>query len=736
MDTAEWMKRAKDNRNAIGLGARQRRPVFSGSRVGLPERQAPSLEFTTLLHYVRSVNAKKLQDTTDPARVYPRFMKELARSGVVSFDIFDTALLRYVDHPMDVYASLGAEPAFAALQLKEPVSRLRIAAETAVRAVVQGMIGSAEANLLEIYQMFCDQNGLSREHAMAMVRAEEQLELSLCFACAQIQSLFNEALRVGKPIIFVSDSFHSEHFLARLLNANGYGVAASQIYSSATLRKTKLNGQLFPEVLRMLGVEANAILHVGDHPVSDYEKPHKLGVRCLLHPFRASQEQPRLLKQNGGPSTPTDDRLLSHHSALRGLLHLCPQTATVRGKLEDFWWKFGYTSAGPLTLGYCQWLEQGFRADSVDHAYFLMRDGVLLQRMYRTLFEGKADACDSSLLYASRRAVFLPILEMAKQFAGPILFAGNGERPVREYLERLNVPAGSFEAEARSAGFRSLDEEIDAGRDMRLLGFMVKPRVMEALFARGTAERAFLQAYFEQEGVTKHRRIAVVDIGWSSTIHNSMHLLFSQFAPETKLTGYYMGTYPIERTPNLAPDLAVRSYLMHRGKPDDAYAEIRKFSLMFDDIYSATEGSLLYFEPGTAGKVIPVLQAPDRSEQQGRELQSIHDGAIAFAEDYMRCPVMEGRPMLPAKVAAEEFFRVLNAPTVEEAAMLGQLGYCDNLGSSSLHVAAQLRATTNPAEMVEDFNRAHWKQGLLANPTEAGAALRTLVWLMDLQGVV
>jgi predicted HAD superfamily hydrolase len=689
-----------------------------------------------LLNYVRSVNAKKLQDTTDPARVYPRFIKELARSGIVSFDIFDTALLRYVDHPMDVYASLGAEPVFAALGLKEPVSRQRIAAEAAVRLVVQGMIGSAEVNLLEIYQMFCDQNGLSREQAMAMVRAEEQVELRLCFACAPIESLFAEAIRQGKPVIFISDSFHSEHFLARLLNANGYAVTASQIYSSATLRKTKLSGQLFPEVLRVLGVEANAILHVGDHPVSDYEKPHKLGVRCLLHPFRTSREQPRLLKLNGGAAAPDDDRRLSHHAAVRGLLHLCPQTATARGKLEDFWWKFGYTSAGPLTLGFCQWLEQGFRADGIDHAYFLMRDGVLLQRMYRTLFDEKADACGASLLYASRRAMFLPILEMAKQFAGPILFAGNGERPVREYLERLNVPAGSFETEARSAGFQSLDEEIDPGTDTRLLNFMVRPRVMEALFARGALERSFLEAYLEQEGVTNHRRVAVVDVGWSGTIHNSMHLLFSQFAPGTKLTGYYMGTYPMERTPNLAPDLAVRSYLMHRGKPDDAYAEIRKFSLMFDDIYSATEGSLLYFEPGPEGKVFPVLQAPDRSQQQGNELQSIHDGAIAFAEDYMRCLVMQGQPPLPAKVAAEEFFRVLNKPTVEEARMLGQLGYCDNLGSSSVHVAARLRATTNPAEMVEDFNRAHWKQGVLANPTEAGASLRTLVWLMDLTGVV
>jgi len=356
--------------------------------------------------------------------------------------------------------------------------------------------------------------------------------------------------------------------------------------------------------------------------------------------------------------------------------------------------------------------------------------------MYRTLFDGKAGACGSSLLYASRRAMFLPILEMAKQFAGPILFAGNGERPVREYLERLNVPADSFEAEVRSSGFQSLDEEIDAGSDTRLLDFMVRPRVMDALFTRGALERSSLEAYLEQEGVTKHQRVAVVDIGWSSTIHNSMHLLFSQFAPGTKLTGYYMGTYPMERTPNLAPDLAVRSYLMHRGKPDDAYAEIRKFSLMFDDIYSATEGSLLYFEPGPEGRVFPVLQAPDRSRQQGNELQSIHDGAIAFAEDYMRCLVMQGQPRLPAKVAAEEFFRVLNKPTVEEARMLGQLGYCDNLGSSSVHVAARLRATTNPAEMVEDFNRAHWKQGVLANPTEAGASLRTLVWLMDLTGVV
>jgi hypothetical protein len=82
-------------------------------------------------------------------------------------------------------------------------------------------------------------------------------------------------------------------------------------------------------------------------------------------------------------------------------------------------------------------------------------------------------------------------------------------------------------------------------------------------------------------------------------------------------------------------------------------------------------------------------------------------------------------------MASEEFFRVINQPSREEASQLGGLVHCDNLGSSSTHTCARLRPTDDPEQLLEDYKQAHWKQGLLSLPTPEAAALRTLLWIIE-----
>jgi len=694
-------------------------------------------DFEAILRFVQKRRDEARRDFTAVADLKARFLEELDKSEVVSFDIFDTLLLRYVDHPSEVFLHLESQPEFARHALGGRIGKLRVAAEAATRQVALQYIASSEVNLDEIYQVFCDRNGIPAQCASSLVAAEERVEMLLCFPAPAIEPLYRAAIAAGKRVIFVTDIYHRQSFLLQLLAANGYEADASCLFASSVIRKSKGTGQLFPHVLAALGIEAKAMLHVGDHPVSDFEAPRNLGVRCILHPFKASQESSTLMTIPNDVMEPLEDTFHSRYSVLRGIVHAARQRATACGR-DEFYWKFGYRSVGPLAVGFCQWLEQGLRDDGIEHAYFLLRDGALLFKVYRLLCAEKADACPASTLISSRRAALLPTLEFAPSFVLPSSFVGIGKRPVRDYIDRLGICADSFTWEALQAGFASLDEEVDGRFEtLRLTKFVLQKRLMSALLARGRGERFGLMKYLEQNRLFEQERAGIVDLGWACTIQKCFHLLLPHYSPKTKLTGYYIGTHRNAGTQRETPDLVFRSYVMHEGKPFEIARQLNHFLPMFEDIFSSTEGSVLHFrmdeaQPEKDAAAIPVLQAPDRSEKECREIQAIHDGALAFAADFLACPAVRSSPPMPAALAQEQFFRVFNRPTPEEAAALGEMAFCENLGSSITHPAARLRATNDPGEMLKNFQQAHWKQGMLAHPTPAGAAMQMLTWLLHL----
>ena len=692
-----------------------------------------TFEFAQLEAHVRALAASQNAAYT-PAATLPRAFREALRyAQTVSFDIFDTAVVRYVDHPADVFLHLEQHPAFCSHCFAGPIARLRIRAESKARAMVAKLIGSYEVNLLEIYQVFCDLAGLAWEHAPDFVAAEEQIELALCAVNPPLHALYQEARAAGKQVLFVSDTYHTQEFLLRLLQSAGYDATSETLFASSATRKSKQSGELFPVVLATLTLDPGSVLHVGDHPVSDGERAREAGLLSILHPHKACRDELTLLTPEQLRGTAEEHGARAAHSFMRGVVRSTPQAAADAGRAGDFWWRLGYAAAGPLTVGFCQWLRPALERDGIDHAYFMLRDGALLLKVWQALFASDRPPCPATALAASRRAALLPVLELAPAFALPSLLGGIGLRPVREYMERLGINASCFTAEARAAGFTSLDQQIDGRFEtQRLVELLLQKRVMNVLLERSRTERAALAAYLEHEGLTACRNVALVDLGWSGTIHKSLHILLQSLAPSTQVTGYYVATFP-EAGHSVVPGLQARSYLAHRGEPQQVYHRIVQFLNFFEIVYSSSEGSLLYFDLRADGRAEPVCQPPDKSDAQCRHLEAIHEGAVAFAETYRR----RGTPLtlgpLPPEAAAERVFRVILQPTPEEARHLGSTVHCDNLGSASQHVSARLRQTTEPSELIADYERAHWKQGLLAMATPETAALRTLLWLTSIE---
>jgi HAD superfamily hydrolase (TIGR01549 family) len=679
------------------------------------DQEAGAYSFSQLQRFVAD-NVRKGHAVSGAALI-EAFQVALADCQVVSFDVFDTLLVRRVHQPADVFLHLEKTDAFRRHgPWPAPVWQLRAKAENQARRQLHQSTGSGEVTLEEIYAAFCDLSRLPREDAAGLVRAEEEIERRLCHACAAITALYERAVAAGKRIIFVSDTYHHARFLQELLTARGFRATSDVVFASSDLRLNKQSGQLFPQLLRRIGLNPEVILHVGDHPISDFERPRALGIQAILHSHRASSME---------SSTFISADLAPLQSFLRG-------SASIEIKchepVRDFWWLLGYNIFGPLLTGFCMWLERSFRMDRIEHAWFLLRDGEIFQRVHKTLFAGRK-ATPTATLPSSRRAYLLPVLEVAPKLALSGLMSGIETKPAREYLERLHLPADSFREEFIASGFSSLGELIE-GRTQgeRLKCLIEQPRVHEALVERSRQERDLIMDFFQQEGLRSNRRIALVDLGWRGSIHKATHLLLASGGP-AMVTGYYLATRAAFGEDSI-PGLASRSFLMHSGKPDDIARKMAPFPPLLEIICSSSSGSLINFDRA-GGRVKGVFQEADASHEQHRQIAACHDGSVAFAQEFVKSAPGLKLDDIPPVVAGEAFFRLISQPTKEEATKLGGLTFSDNAGSMTSRHCARFRSPSDPASLLEDYHKAYWKPGLLAQPSPEAAALRTLLSLMQ-----
>jgi FMN phosphatase YigB (HAD superfamily) len=656
------------------------------------------------------------------AGIAGQMTEKLARAKAVSFDVFDTLTTRSVYHPEDVFKFLADQPAFQALGLPASVAiaKERHKAEHATYASLHREKGNGNATLLEIYQTFCADLGLDPKKAPSLVAAEEEVELLLGLANDEAHFLFEEAVASAKSIVIISDTYHSQEFLARLLKSCGYAIEGKTIYSSCHHRASKGEGKLFEIVLKDRKLQPGELLHIGDNGQSDHQVPAKLGIETLWHPFRAYEP-------GSAPDYHEDAAPL--HAQVRSLSE---RIRMPRRTPHDFWFQLGYRVTGPLLSGYAFWLRDHFERSKISRAYFLLRDGALIHRVYQILV-GDDSPCATRTLPSSRRAMVIPVLDLDAELVLPQLFVTSRRdlRPVGDFLRRLRVDPLPFEKEIAAVGLVSSTHAIDGHAEQRkLMQLFRQPRVTQAVVAQARTERELLFQYLTQEGVAAPGRAAVVDIGWHGSIQKALAALWRSKNLAEPLVGYYLGTSAgfHEGAADQAPGLG---YLFHLGRPRGLTKVLTEGREVVETLCSSPEGSLLYFEENN-GRAVPVFDQREADPEKIRTLQGLHEGAAAFAGDFRQRRARHGWTGLPVEVALENLVRLITRPTSEEAKLLGAFVHGENLGTQRGRALAAFRPeSTEPEELFTDYQNAYWKQGLLFQRNEQSARLRTLLWLLE-----
>lgn len=216
----------------------------------------------------------------------------------VSVDVFDTLLLRTTTpevvkfHRLGIaqarsLAGLGARPLPAAGMLE-----LRLwAAEAAYRntRLVRGAREPGVEAILGVmadYLIGCGRLDPARRDAALtrLLDVELHAEAADLTRNRPLVALLRGARRRGLPVIALSDMYLRGRHVRQLIAGAGAADAVSGIVVSSDLGFGKACGALFAQLCQDLGIQAGALVHLGDNAHADVAMARRAGVRAFHVP--------------------------------------------------------------------------------------------------------------------------------------------------------------------------------------------------------------------------------------------------------------------------------------------------------------------------------------------------------------------------------------------------------------------------------------------------------------------
>ncbi|MBO4568517.1 MAG: hypothetical protein J5674_00815, partial [Candidatus Methanomethylophilaceae archaeon] len=361
------------------------------------------------------------------------FSEDLAIESLpecVSFDVFDTLVLRPFLRPTDVFRhmeSVGIAP--------EGYADARIKAEADARRELR-----REVRLTEIYSRMGP--------GMQIPDREVEVEVSLCRGNPETLGFAERLMDAGKRVIAVSDNYLPQKDVAAILKACGAGIG--ELYVSSEPLATKYDGDLYPIVLSETGLGPKDIVHIGDTHRPDVRMAAANGIRGVLYIrqtdryFQANPWAKPYAKAGGlGRSTILGMDILRWCGAL--------------GEKGDDVHEMGFRYGGPIISAYSRYLESV--TDPGSRMLFVSRDGYNLMRAYDVLYPGRND-----MVYVHAQRILSYMFTDDYIPFGPLELPGRYSHSFdhKKVARWMRYVLGFFEEDLRLNGIPSDNDELQA----------------------------------------------------------------------------------------------------------------------------------------------------------------------------------------------------------------------------------------------------------------------------------
>ena len=541
-------------------------------------------------------------------------------SDIISFDIFDTLVIRRFFDPKDLFVHMAGAPTVSDLMAGQDFGTMRPAAEKTVVSRLLAEGSKRDPTLDEIYTQLAQDANLPARVADWIKKEEIDTELAFARPRTAIRDLYRYAQGLGKIVVICSDTYLPRAMIETMLKQCGYDGWHS-LFLSGECGETKKHGSLFPMAARALKAAPGSILHIGDNRHSDIKMAERAGCRAMF----VTDVRQMLLKETNaalkglvGPFDTARDMPDMATKLTLGLQvdHLFSgrlSSAPDLGASEAF----GRIVLGPFILSLALWVRRLGRQKGIEHVAWLARDGWLPLEATKIIDSVAGKAFDSTYLPISRQALFPWFLDSHSGIETILGIRYKSDYTVRDFLTERFGPAG----------IDLFTDAMGADGPALLDGFMIdchdhvcavlrdgRDRLRTAM---SQASANLVNAY--RKALPADRRTAIFDVGRKGTFQSVLSRITG--AP---LSGFYVvNDYEIHRN---APGRSFDSFL---GIIDHRIRQKNPDTIIYEALLSEQAGSFLGFDADGQ----PIRRAHVLPNEDRALFEALHRGALAFVRE-------------------------------------------------------------------------------------------------------
>lgn len=595
---------------------------------------------------------------------------------VVSFDIFDTLLLRTVAKPVDVFASVWVRAqnlGIAGSDLsKDEFVKLRVEMERLARTKAK----NRECTLYDIYEQF---PGFITSDSEQLSRIEVETECDLCYLNRDVYQIALDAKESGAKIVLVSDMYLSGKDLMQIMSKNGFDIGLiDTILVSNEHKRNKQDGELFRILLdNYPDILPSEILHIGDNSNSDVLQAQKMGL-CTYH-YNAIPDQPHNIYEY---------EKIRHNIPVPELLSLrkiCFYNKDKQGflQVETQAYEIGATIVGPFLTMFISHVMKRMKELGIKRIYPLMREGYILGKLLEKEAEDQNYEIEIHPIYISRKVTYIPsICRVNREEIENMIGARN--LTVKESIELVGLDVSDIDVEDnylnciwKETHTITIHENISLKE--YLIQEFLKEKNKKKIKEFVSFQRKLLTDYLIQE-IGDLKGVATIDIGFFGRIqmwmedaleiegipHEMKHFLGIGVTGDKVFRGYdfegYYSTY---------------------GENSDLIPTIHRTTDILEKFISVTEGSTVGYQRLQDGTIIPVK---GESVNNNSITEKSFEGILDFQKiyhDFRRCKQEQANSIEKNRRGLLQIMhRLIDMPRLCEAKLISGIEADTNFGTN------------------------------------------------------
>lgn len=412
-----------------------------------------------------------------------------------------------------------------------------------------------------------------------------------------------------KRMFLLSDMYLPNHYLQRLLADKEMDNYFEAIVSSADSFRAKASGTAYPLLEEQYKLDKARWIHVGDNRWSDGEKPAEFGLKAFIIADKQEEKRKNIAKRYDflGKKQP-----IWAGRCLQQIMLPMEAENIERSELYADGYQFFAYVFGTMLFN----LKK--RADDlgIKKLYFCAREGWMLKKCWELmapkLWPEEVDQYELHYLYvsrlslgkASRANVGLTILDIEnalrpvnnKDFTDVARVYGLDLEPLLPFLEKVGLTAESD----ISAISRTQDKYV------RLVLLCDDEEFIDAVKEQAKESNQALCAYLRDEGFLSQPenhetnvqpRVALIDIGWVGTIQSSLNQAISHCQNERPIIhGFFMASNAMANIYPPSHHSQIEGLLFDDARFSSVASILTSCKDIFEEVTRASHPTLLEYQ--------------------------------------------------------------------------------------------------------------------------------------------